>query len=181
MIVPSRMETYSSDILVKAKFTTNLCSQMLSRQPHDKGTRLPFKVSLDLVQCRSHDSHGGVAQQGDCQAPTDGGSDNKRVWFSKEVRNFFLDSTIAVRIKCSIWGQPGIFRIFLRTNLTHMAVVARSAPILVDLNLEYKLDSFFTAIYPCQPNDNKVITVKRPKCAPLSDKVRAYGQGTLID
>ena len=58
-----------------------------------------------------------------------------------------------------------------------MGVIARSQEISVETNVEYSLDSFFSSIYPCPQNDIKTITLKRPKCAPLSDKIRAYGQG----
>ena len=81
-------------------------------------------------------------------------------------------------VGCSVWGQKGTFRVFLATDLTHMAVVARSDVISVETNVEYELGSFFSSVYPCPPNDIKTITVKRPKCAPVSDKIRAYGQGT---
>ena len=45
MLVPSRLETYSNDVNVKAKFTTNLCGGSLAQ------SKLPFKVSMDLVEC----------------------------------------------------------------------------------------------------------------------------------
>ena len=65
--VPTHLETYSNDIEIKAKFTTNLCSQMVvspieknvankkrtndvsagSRVPH----QLPFKTYLELIRC----------------------------------------------------------------------------------------------------------------------------------
>ena len=47
IIVPSRLETYSNDVKIEAKFTTNLCSagQRRSSSP------LPFQVKLELVEC----------------------------------------------------------------------------------------------------------------------------------
>ena len=65
--VPTHLETYSNDVEIKAKFTTNLCSQMVvtpmetnvgnkkrsnevsagSRVPH----QLPFKTYLELIRC----------------------------------------------------------------------------------------------------------------------------------
>ena len=67
MNVPTHLETYSNDVEIKAKFTTNLCSQMGvtpmetnvgnkkrsnevsagSRVPH----QLPFKTYLELIRC----------------------------------------------------------------------------------------------------------------------------------
>ena len=45
IIVPSRLETYSNDVKIEAKFTTNLCSAGQRRSP------LPFQVKLVLVEC----------------------------------------------------------------------------------------------------------------------------------
>ena len=69
--VPTHLETYSNDVEITAKFTTNLCSQML-RTPTDESDedsdenyikssrnvdpnrnlrRLPFETYLELVHC----------------------------------------------------------------------------------------------------------------------------------
>ena len=79
---------------------------------------------------------------------------------------------------CSTWGQPGTFRLFLRTNLSHASVVARSPPITVVVNPDYDIasaDSQF--VLPCLKNDIKPFSVRRPACAALNDKIRVYGQG----
>ena len=117
-------------------------------------------------------------QQADCQAPTS--SRDRRVWYSRDVEDLYSRSSVSMTVGCSVWGQKGTFRVFLATNLTHMAVVARSEVISVETNVEYELGSFFSSVYPCPPNDIKAITVKRPKCAPVSDKIRAYGQGKPV-
>ena len=71
--VPTHLETYSNDVEITAKFTTNLCSQMLltptdvtnedSHANYIKSSRnlgpnrriglrtLPFETYLELVQC----------------------------------------------------------------------------------------------------------------------------------
>jgi hypothetical protein len=59
-------------------------------------------------------------------------------------------------------------------------MIARSGPIQVTINTDYKLGSYFSSILPCVNNDIKTLTVQRPDCAPLSDKVRAFGQGKHI-
>ncbi len=73
--------------------------------------------------------------------------------------------------------QEGVFRVFLTTDLTHAAIVERSAPIRVTTNREYHLGSFFSTVFPC-PNDVvRPLTVRRPECARSSDKIRVYGHG----
>ena len=57
---------------------------------------------------------------------------------------------------------------------------ARSNQIQVMINTEYHLGSYFSSILPCVQNDIKTLTVQRPYCAPMSDKVRAFGQGKQI-
>ena len=74
----------------------------------------------------------------------------------------------------------GIFRVFLTTDLSHAAIIERSGPIKVRTNREYALSSDFSTILPCQLDDIKPLNVRRPRCAGRDDKVRAYGQGTLI-
>ena len=66
--VPTHLETYSNDIEITAKFTTNLCSQMLltpteeenhgnyikssrNLDPNRHLRTLPFETYLELVQC----------------------------------------------------------------------------------------------------------------------------------
>ena len=173
LIVPSRLETYSNDVEIEAKLTTNLCSQMLAKRTDDTTDQLPFQVDLELVQCSE-----SVQANADCQVPTS--LHSPKVWFTSEIGNLYTQSSFKVQIQCSVWGQPGTYRMFLRTNLTHMAVVSRSQAIIVDASPEYKLGSYFSSIFPCPPNDIKTITVRRPKCSPLSDKIRAYGQSREI-
>ena len=62
--VPTQLETYSDDVEITARFTANLCSQMLV-QPTDMGNtniptttsdsrlprKLPFEAYLELVSC----------------------------------------------------------------------------------------------------------------------------------
>ena len=45
------------------------------------------------------------------------------------------------------------------------------------MNTEYKLGSYFSAVLPCVEKDIKTLTVERPYCAPVADKVRVFGQG----
>ena len=88
--VPTHLETYSNDVEIKAKFTTNLCSQMVvspmeknvgnkersndisagSRVPH----RLPFKTYLELIRCPPQmNTRGYLNTQGyDCQVRSNG-------------------------------------------------------------------------------------------------------------
>ena len=69
--VPTHLETYSNDVEIRAKFTTNLCSQMLltptdvsvegneknyiesskSLDPTRGLRKLPFETYLELVYC----------------------------------------------------------------------------------------------------------------------------------
>ena len=64
LIVPSRLETYSNDVEIEAKLTTNLCSQMLAKRTDDTTDQLPFQVDLELVQCSE-----SVQANADCQVP----------------------------------------------------------------------------------------------------------------
>ena len=55
------------------------------------------------------------------QAPTS--HKDKRIWFSRRIPQLYSRSSVRVNINCSTWGKEGTFRVFLRTNLTHMAVI----------------------------------------------------------
>ena len=180
LVVPTRLETYNSNVKVVARFTTNLCSQMLAKEGSQQPTAssLPFRVFTELVKC-SNTLPMGRSDPGDCQAPTS--LEDTRVWFLQEMRNIYTQSSWVIQVDCSVWGSEGVFRVFLRTNLTHMGIIARSKPITVVTNTEYNLGVMdFGSIYPCPNQDVRPVTVTRPQCAPESDKVRAYGQGKEI-
>ena len=177
--VPKRLETYSTDVAVTVSFTKSLCSTFTTYG--DWGTRaspffgrgrkskLGFASRLDLVQC-------GGEEGADCQAPSDDA--DRRLWATHRVHNLYRRSSVNLNLNCSTWGQPGTFRLFLRTNLSHAAVVARSAPITVVVNPDYEIksaDSQF--VLPCLKNDIKPFSVRRPACAAVNDKIRVYGQG----
>lgn len=66
---------------------------------------------------------------------------------------------------------------FFTTDLTHAAVIGVSRPIVVRQNREYKLDSYFSTVFPCHEDDVKPLTVRRPQCAGEDDKVRVFSQG----
>ena len=176
--VPKRLETYSTDVAVTVSFTKSLCSTFTTYG--DWGTRaspffgrgrkskLGFASRLDLVQCGEEGA--------DCQAPSDDA--DRRLWATHRVHNLYRRSSVNLNLNCSTWGQPGTFRLFLRTNLSHAAVVARSAPITVVVNPDYEIksaDSQF--VLPCLKNDIKPFSVRRPACAAVNDKIRVYGQG----
>ena len=57
------------------------------------------------------------------QAPTSHG--DSRVWFSKRIPNLYSRSSHRITINCAVWGERGAFRVFLRTNLTHMGVIGK--------------------------------------------------------
>ena len=57
------------------------------------------------------------------QAPTSHG--DSRVWFSKRIPNLYSRSSHRITINCAVWGERGTFRVFLRTNLTHMGVIGK--------------------------------------------------------
>ena len=177
--VPKRLETYSTDVAVTVSFTKSLCSTFTTYG--DWGTKaspffgrgrkskLGFASRLDLVQC-------GGEEGADCQAPSDDA--DRRLWATHRVHNLYRRSSVNLNLNCSTWGQPGTFRLFLRTNLSHAAVVARSAPITVVVNPDYEIksaDSQF--VLPCLKNDIKPFSVRRPACAAVNDKIRVYGQG----
>ena len=84
--VPTHLETYSNDIEIKAKFTTNLCSQMLVTpsmndlaNEHEKQIKsvstnpktihkLPFETYLELISCPPPSRQGRYyTQTPDCQ------------------------------------------------------------------------------------------------------------------
>ena len=176
--VPKRLETYSTDVAVTVSFTKSLCSTFTTYG--DWGTKaspffgrgrkskLGFASRLDLVQCGEEGA--------DCQAPSDDA--DRRLWATHRVHNLYRRSSVNLNLNCSTWGQPGTFRLFLRTNLSHAAVVARSAPITVVVNPDYEIksaDSQF--VLPCLKNDIKPFSVRRPACAAVNDKIRVYGQG----
>ena len=74
------------------------------------------------------------------------------------------------RLNCSLWGEAGSFRVFLTTNLTSSRVISSSAVIRVVGNRKFGLDSFFSAVLPCQPGKFKryyhkiLIVVMRSRC-----------------
>ena len=180
LVVPTRLETYNNDVKVVARFTTNLCSQMLAKEGSRETTAslLPFQVTAELVQCTKILPTGHSTPK-DCQAPTS--LNDPRVWFTQEMGNIYTKSSWVIPIDCKVWGSEGIFRIFLRTNLTHMGIFARSRPITVITNTEYDLGVIdFGSIYPCPNKDVRPVTVTRPQCSPIADKIRAYGQSKEI-
>jgi hypothetical protein len=187
--VPKRLETYSSDVSVTVAFTRSLCSTFTTYG--DWGTKaspffgrgrkskLGFASRLDLVECskNSGDDYDDAERQ-DCQAPTDDG--DRRLWTTHHIQNIYRKSSFSVNLNCSTWGQPGTFRLFLRTNLSHASVVARSAAIRVVVNPDYKVKSVDSEfVLPCLKNDIKPFSVSRPACAAVDDKIRVYGQGKL--
>ena len=181
--VPKRLETYSTDVAVTVSFTKSLCSTFTTYG--DWGTKaspffgrgrkskLGFASRLDLVECgKGTEEDSG----GDCQAPSDDA--DRRLWATHRVHNLYRRSSVNLNLNCSTWGQPGTFRLFLRTNLSHAAVVARSAPITVVVNPDYEIKSVDSQfVLPCLKNDIKPFSVRRPACAAVNDKIRVYGQG----
>ena len=128
-------------------------------------------TSLVLVECSK-----SLTYRGPCQLPSS--PSHPRVWHRTPMQHFlYRKSSFQVELNCSIWGQEGVFRLFLTTDLNHAAVIERSAPIKVRRNRDYALDSYFEAIFPCPSGDIKPINVKRPRCAGADDKVRVYGRG----
>ena len=183
--VPKRLETYSTDVAVTVSFTKSLCSTFTTYG--DWGTKaspffgrgrkskLGFASRLDLVEC-SKGTEAGDGGSRDCQAPSDDA--DRRLWASRGVHNLYRRSSVNLNLNCSTWGQPGTFRLFLRTNLSHAAVVARSAPITVVVNPDYEIKSVDSQfVLPCLKNDIKPFSVRRPACAAVNDKIRVYGQG----
>ena len=179
--VPKRLETYSTDVAVTVSFTKSLCSTFTTYG--DWGTKaspffgrgrkskLGFASRLDLVEC-GKGTEAGI----DCQAPSDDA--DRRLWATHRVHNLYRRSSVNLNLNCSTWGQPGTFRLFLRTNLSHAAVVARSAPITVVVNPDYEIKSVDSQfVLPCLKNDIKPFSVRRPACAAVNDKIRVYGQG----
>lgn len=88
-----------------------------------------------------------------------------------------------MKFNCSVWGQEGIFRLFLTTDLTHAAIIERSGPIKVRTNREYAMDmeNYVGTVFPCPKGDIKALNVDRPRCAGQDDKVRLYGRGNKLD
>ncbi len=182
--VPKRLETYSSDVSVTVAFTRSLCSTFTAYG--DFGTRsspffgrrgrsrLGFASRLDLVECSKSTDEADANR--DCQAPSD--DSDRRLWLTHRVGNLYRRSSFTLNLNCSTWGQPGVFRLFLRTNLSHTSVVARSSPIVVHVNPDYKVESVDSQfVLPCLKNDIKPFSVRRPACAAVDDKIRVYGQG----
>ncbi len=100
------------------------------------------------------------------------------MWFSRELGNLYRKASFSVTLNCSLWGQSGTFRVFLRTNLSHAAVVARSDAIRVDQNSAYAVRSLESQfVLPCLGEDIKPLAVDRPRCSGLRDRIRVYGQG----
>ncbi len=67
-----------------------------------------------------------------------------RLWFSLPVPSLYLRPSFSATLPCSVWGQSGTFRVFLRVvTSAHQPqdpeeeVVARSRPIRVDANPVY--------------------------------------------
>lgn len=180
---PSRLETYSTDVSVTVAFTRSLCTTFTvhgdwgtNSSPFfgsRRSSKLGFETRLELIECSKSLAE---PEHQDCQAPTDPG--DKRIWASLTMDNLYRKASVALSINCSTWGQSGTFRLFLRTNLSHAAIVARSSAIVVRDNPGYGLKSEEAQfIFPCLENDIKPFSVVRPKCASDRDKVRVYGQG----
>ena len=187
--VPKNLETYSSDVSVAVSFTRSLCSTFttfgdwgMEASPFfgRKNPKLGFSSRLDLVQC-SKDLPGDGEddpEHVDCQAPSQ--PDDGRIWMSHPVENLYLRPSFAVNLNCSVWSSSGVFRLFLRTNLSHAAVIARSPAVSVSVNREYSVSSpEADFVLPCLREDVKPVFVRRPKCAANNDKIRVYGQGKI--
>ena len=180
--VPTRLETFATDVSVTVSFTRSLCTTFTVYGDWGTGSspffgrrnsKLGFATSLDLVECSSNTSS---PEAQDCQAPT--APEDKRLWLSLPIDNLYRKSSLTLQLNCSVWGQSGTFRLFLRTNLSHASVVTRSAAILVKDNPGYAVRSEESQyVFPCLRNDIKPFSVIRPKCASDRDKLRVYGQG----
>ena len=137
---------------------------------------VPFITSVVLVECSK-----SLDYRGSCQLPTSPREDHNRVWHWEATPHFlYQQSSFSIELSCSVFGQEGIFRVFLTTDLSHAAIIERSGPIKVRTNREYSLSSDFTTVFPCQSDDIKPLNVRRPSCAGDDDKVRVYGQGISI-
>ncbi|CAB4069890.1 unnamed protein product [Lepeophtheirus salmonis] len=168
--VPEKLETYSLNVDVRISFTRTLCSTLL-RQEEDfvRSSNLRFAPRLELVEC-SKSLVNPYSQ--DCQI-----SNEAKIWYSYTLPpNFYQRAAMEVSINCSYWGQEGTYRTFLRTDLTHVPIIARSKPIVVERNPVYRLSTNYKSIYPCLENDIKPINVERPFCASGSDRIQVYGQ-----
>lgn len=133
-----------------------------------------FGASLVLVECSKSLNYRGEG----CQLPSK--KDDPRVWYNVDLSHFlYTKSSFVETFNCSLWGQEGIFQVFLTTDLTHASIVERSSPIRVRTNQEYNLESYFSStVLPCPPQDIRAIKVRRPQCAGVDDKIRVYGQGS---
>ena len=138
------------------------------RRPED-----PFVTSLVLVECSK-----SLDYRGSCQLPSSSRDHEHRIWHRVSAPHFlYQQSSFEIELNCSVWGQEGIFRVFLTTDLSHAAIIERSGPIRVQTNREYSLQSDFSTIFPCPSDDIKPLNVRRPRCAGNDDKVRVYSQG----
>ena len=198
---PSRLETHSTDVSVTVSFTRSLCKTFTTfgdlkdkaspffaaaakNSANKKGsTKLGFASQLDLVECARtpQGSSEKSEKEKDCQAPAAmkvADDRSRRLWWSMPVANLFRRSSFTVTLNCSVWGQSGTFRLFLRTNLSHAGIVARSAPIRVGVNRDYQVKNVEAPfVLPCVGDDVKVVEVRNPRCADANDRIRVYGQG----
>ena len=126
-----------------------------------------FDTQLTLVECSK-----SLDYVDECQL------NRRKIWYKSSIGHFlYQKSSFVQHLNCSVRGQEGTFVLFLETDLTHAAVIERSAPIKVKTNREYHLESYADTVFPCRKNDILPISLRRPKCAGQSDKVRVYGQG----
>lgn len=185
--VPSKLETYATDVSVTVSFTRGLCETFTtfgdwgshpSPFQTKKKSRLGFQAQLDLIECS--DSTINPEYQ-ECQAPNSLVSQNdtlNRVWWSHPVPNLYRKSSFTVTLNCSVWGQSGTFRLYLRTNLSLASVVARSSAIRVHENRDFQIKNEEAPfVLPCLTNDAKAISVRSPHCSSSHDSIKVFGQG----
>eukprot|EP00094_Tigriopus_californicus_P002139 TCALIF_02062-PA protein Name:"Similar to thbs1 Thrombospondin-1 (Xenopus laevis)" AED:0.16 eAED:0.09 QI:0/0.83/0.57/0.85/1/1/7/160/1139 len=185
--VPSKLETYATDVSVTVSFTRGLCETFTtfgdwgshpSPFQTKRKSRLGFQTQLDLIECS--DSTINPEYQ-ECQAPNSLVSQNdtlNRVWWSHPVPNLYRKSSFTVTLNCSVWGQSGTFRLYLRTNLSLASVVARSSAIRVHENRDFQIKNEEAPfVLPCLTNDAKAISVRSPHCSSSHDSIKVFGQG----
>ncbi len=167
-----RLRIHASDVSVSVSFTRSLCATFSNSKSSKKKSN-DFTATLELVEC----SRSIVDPDGqDCQAPNPPSS---RIWYSRPITDLYRRASFSATLDCSVWGQSGTFRVFLRANLTHSGVVARSEAVRVESNPEYAISSPEAQfVLPCVGRDNvRALEVGRPKCSGVQDRIRVYGQG----
>ena len=145
------------------------CNKVDSKHFRQKEATVYFRVALHLVKCKNNK---------DRKSATYCKFDDSKIWFTSVVSDdFYRHASYDVKLKCNLWSEEGSFKIYLSSNLTTSPTIGSSGTIKVVNNKKFAIDSFFSAVLPCQPGLQRflVLVGRHHKCVQTGRFLKGLG------